>query len=62
MAERIEEMQTKSAPDSFGIIGENIRTQDNRITSDPMFCVYQKREIEAVVDADYEMTGLSGSG
>ncbi|EKY5755070.1 ead/Ea22-like family protein, partial [Escherichia coli] len=41
MAERIEEMQTKSAPDSFGIIGENIRTQDNRITSDPMFCVYQ---------------------
>ncbi|EFP3313564.1 ead/Ea22-like family protein, partial [Escherichia coli] len=52
MAERIEEMQTKSAPDSFGIIGENIRTQDNRITSDPMFCVYQKREI--VVDADYD--------
>ncbi|EOL5461263.1 ead/Ea22-like family protein, partial [Escherichia coli] len=30
----------------------NIRTQDNRITSDPMFCVYQKREI--VVDADYD--------
>ncbi|EOJ4030599.1 ead/Ea22-like family protein, partial [Escherichia coli] len=52
MAERIEEMQTKSAPDSFGIIGENIRTQDNRITSDPMFCVYQKREI--AVDADYD--------
>lgn len=52
MDERIEEMQTKSAPDSFGIIGENIRTQDNRITSDPMFCVYQKREI--VVDADYD--------
>lgn len=52
MAERIEELQTKSAPDSFGIISENIRTQDNRITSDPMFCVYQKREI--VVDADYD--------
>ena len=52
MAERIEELQTNSAPDSFGIIGENIRTQDNRITSDPMFCVYQKREI--VVDADYD--------
>ncbi|MEL8510097.1 ead/Ea22-like family protein [Escherichia coli] len=52
MAERIEELQTKSAPDSFGNIGENIRTQDNRITSDPMFCVYQKREI--VVDADYD--------
>lgn len=52
MAERIEELQTKSAPDSFGIIGENIRTQDNRITSAPMFCVYQNREI--VVDADYD--------
>ena len=52
MAERIEELQTKSAPDSFSIIGENIRTQDNRITSDPMFCVYQKSEI--VVDADYD--------
>ncbi|EHH5679382.1 ead/Ea22-like family protein [Escherichia coli] len=52
MAERIEELQTNSAPDSFGIIGENIRTQDNRITSDPMFCLYQKREI--VVDADYD--------
>ena len=50
-SKRIAELQTKSAPDSFGIIGENIRTQDNRITSDPMFCVYQKREI--VVDADY---------
>ncbi len=51
-SKRIAELQTKSAPDSFGIIGENIRTQDNRITSDPMFCVYQKREI--VVDADYD--------
>lgn len=48
----IAELKTKSAPYSFGIIGENIRTQDNRITSDPMFCVYQKREI--VVDADYD--------
>ncbi|EEU0174479.1 TPA: ead/Ea22-like family protein [Escherichia coli] len=51
-SKRIAELQTKSAPDSFGIIGENIRTQDNHITSDPMFCVYQKREI--VVDADYD--------
>lgn len=59
MAERIEEMQTKSAPDSFGIIGENIRTQDNRITSDPMFCVYQKREI--VVDAEKQPFLLPGS-
>nr|EHA7563195.1 ead/Ea22-like family protein [Escherichia coli] len=51
-SKRIAELEKKVAPDSFGIIGENIRTQDNRITSDPMFCVYQKREI--VVDADYD--------
>ena len=51
-SKRIAELEKKAAPDSFGIIGENIRTQDNRITSDPMFCVYQKREI--VVDADYD--------
>lgn len=49
---RIEELGAKSAPESFSIIGKNILTQDNRITSDPMFCVYQKREI--VVDADYD--------
>lgn len=51
-SKRIAELEEKAAPDSFGTIGENIRTQDNRITSDPMFCVYQKREI--VVDADYD--------
>lgn len=39
-------------PNSFVTIGENIRTQDNRITSDPMFCVYQKREV--ITDADYD--------
>lgn len=39
-------------PDEFARIGENLRTQDNRVTSDPMFCVFQKREI--VTDEDYE--------
>nr|WP_284201001.1 hypothetical protein [Citrobacter freundii] len=48
----VAELETQSAPESFSIIGTNILTQDNRITSDPMFCVYQKREI--VVDADYD--------
>ncbi|ENC3163985.1 TPA: ead/Ea22-like family protein [Escherichia albertii] len=52
VSKRIAELKTKSAPDSFGIIGENIRTPDNRITSEPMFCVYQKRKI--VVDSDYD--------
>ncbi|WP_370607460.1 ead/Ea22-like family protein [Citrobacter meridianamericanus] len=49
---RIAELEAKSAPESFSAIGKNILSQDNRITSDPMFCVYQKREI--VVDADYD--------
>lgn len=48
----ITELEAKSAPESFSVIGKNILSQDNRITSDPMFCVYQKREI--VVDADYD--------
>lgn len=48
----VAELEAKSAPESFRAIGKNILSQDNRITSDPMFCVYQKREI--VVDADYD--------
>lgn len=32
-------------PDSFAKIGENLRTQDNRITDQPMFVVFEKREI-----------------
>jgi len=39
-------------PGEFAVIGENLRTQDNRITSDPMFCIYQKEEI--VVDDEYD--------
>ena len=50
--ELVAELEAQSAPESFSTIGKNILTQDNRITSDPMFCVYQKREI--VVDADYD--------
>lgn len=39
-------------PDTLAGISENLRTQDNRITSEPMFCVYQKQEI--VADAEYD--------
>lgn len=45
-------LKKHAIPDDFSVLGRNIRTQDNRITSDPMFCVYQKREI--VVDEDYD--------
>ncbi|EHM40152.1 hypothetical protein HMPREF0454_03563, partial [Hafnia alvei ATCC 51873] len=39
-------------PESFKTISENIRTQDNRATSHPLFAVMQKREI--VVDGEYD--------
>ena len=45
-------LKTREFPVEFISIAENIRTQDNRITSYPMFCVYQKREV--VADADYD--------
>lgn len=45
-------LKTREFPVEFLSIAENIRTQDNRITSYPMFCVYQKREV--VADADYD--------
>ncbi|OAT18001.1 hypothetical protein M977_03789 [Buttiauxella gaviniae ATCC 51604] len=41
-------------PDEFARIAENLRTQDNRVTSDPMFCVFQKREIVTDEDYDYD--------
>jgi hypothetical protein len=51
---RIAELEARSAPHAFNVIAENIRTQDNRVTSDPMFCVYQKREIVAHEDYDHD--------
>lgn len=42
----------QQASSSFKTISENIRTQDNRATSHPLFAVMQKREI--VVDGDYD--------
>ncbi|HDT2074706.1 MULTISPECIES: ead/Ea22-like family protein [Enterobacter] len=50
---RIAELEARTAPNAFSVIGENIRTQDNRVTSDPMFCVYQKREIVTHEDYDH---------
>lgn len=49
MAKGVEALQI---PESFKTISENIRTQDNRATSHPLFAVMQKREI--VVDGDYD--------
>lgn len=49
MAKGVDALQI---PESFKTISENIRTQDNRATSHPLFAVMQKREI--VVDGDYD--------
>ncbi len=55
---RIAELEARTVsvklPDEFYAIADNIRTQDNRITSEPMFCVYQKREIAVDSDCDYD--------
>ncbi|MDX6839796.1 ead/Ea22-like family protein [Hafnia paralvei] len=40
-------------PESFKTISDNIRTQDNRATSHPLFAVMQKREIVTSEDHDY---------
>ncbi|ELX8334984.1 hypothetical protein SK452_004377 [Klebsiella pneumoniae] len=47
MSERIHllESRTVKLPAEIYTIGELIRTQDNRITDQPMFVVFQKREI-----------------
>lgn len=39
------ESRTMKLPPELSTIGELIRTQDNRITDQPMFVVFQKREI-----------------
>lgn len=45
--ERIAELESRTVklPPELSTIGELIRTQDNRITDQPMFVVFQKREI-----------------
>lgn len=44
---RITELESRTVklPPELSTIGELIRTQDNRITDQPMFVVFQKREI-----------------
>lgn len=44
--------KNKSLPDELLSIGEQLRTQDNRATQHPMFCVQEKRRLVGV-DAAY---------
>ncbi|HDY7160156.1 TPA: hypothetical protein RRE97_003633 [Klebsiella pneumoniae] len=47
MKERINQLESRTVmlPPELYTIGELIRTQDNRITDQPMFVVFQKRKI-----------------
>lgn len=47
LKERINQLESRTVmlPPELYTIGELIRTQDNRITDQPMFVVFQKREI-----------------
>ena len=47
LSNELAEMKRKCVglPDEFARIGENLRTQDNRITSHPVFVVFQKEEM-----------------
>lgn len=44
--------QSQGVPEWMGEISENLKTQDNRITADPLFAVFQKSPI--VVDEDFD--------
>ncbi|MEI7246661.1 hypothetical protein WCT80_09640 [Pectobacterium carotovorum] len=47
-----QQLAVERLPQKLRDIGNNIRTQDDRITSDPLFCVFQKKEM--VTDEDYD--------
>lgn len=46
--------QAEAIPDFIRDMGERLRTQDNRITADPLFCVFQKRTIVVPDEYDHE--------
>lgn len=39
---RAQQQKVVELPTSFNVIGENIRSQNNRCTADPIFCVFEK--------------------
>jgi len=43
--------------DKLDEIGNEIRTQDNRITADPLFCVFEKERIYGI-DPDFTFDGF----
>ena len=46
--------QAEAIPGFIREMGERLRTQDNRITADPLFCVFQKRTIVVPDEYDHE--------
>lgn len=56
LSNELAEMKRKCVelPDEFARIGENLRTQDNRITSHPVFVVFQKEEMVVSEEFDHD--------
>lgn len=56
LSNELAEMKRKCAelPDAFTRIAENLRTQDNRITSHPVFVVFQKEEMVVSEEFDHD--------
>ena len=48
------EWKAEAIPGFIREMGERLRTQDNRITADPLFCVFQKRTIVVPDEYDHE--------
>ncbi|MCL1485171.1 DHHA1 domain-containing protein (plasmid) [Marinobacter sp. M3C] len=57
LTERLSSPTSAVVPEWMHGISEGIKTQNNRITADPLFVVFQKHEI--VVDEDYDYDRIS---
>lgn len=53
-APTVQPVQGGGVPEWIQEISANLKTQDNRITADPLFVVFQKREIVTHEDFDYD--------
>ncbi|RJT26884.1 ead/Ea22-like family protein [Buttiauxella izardii] len=56
LSNELAEMKRKCVelPDEFARIAENLRTQDNRITSHPVFVIFQKEEMVVSEEFDHD--------
>jgi len=60
-AARATDSGSQVVPEWMAEISQNLKTQDNRITADPLFVVFQKREIVTHEDFDYDRISWGSS-